>query len=101
MSPYGTSADGEKVANQVIFAKVPETGKIQDVSEGTWVYWIEPEPKEGLEQVIQELSGKEIRAELYRVDDPFTLEGQRYVSDTLPLKIDFELGSIHIDPPKN
>ncbi len=97
----GTNADGEKVANQVIFAEVPETGKIQDVSEGTWVYWIEPEPKEGLEQVIQELSGKEIRAELYRVDDPFTLEGQRYVSDTLPLKIDFELGSIHIDPPKN
>ncbi|MDE7311197.1 MAG: M60 family metallopeptidase [Eubacterium sp.] len=100
----GTDTNGDGAASQIIFAEVPKTGKIQDVSEGTWVYWIEP--GQNLDSVIKELSGKEIRAELYRVDDPFTLEGQRYVSDTLPLKLKqmqsiSDLDRIHINPPQN
>lgn len=72
----GEEGDGSLNANQVILADVPDTGNIQDVSDGSWVYWIEPEH-------MIDLNGLEkVRAELYRVDDAQTNEGQRLVSDS-------------------
>lgn len=68
-------------AEQIILANVPENGKLGEVSDGIWIYWIEPE------QIPQDIKGKTVRAQLYRVDHALTNEGQRLVSDTLPLRI--------------
>lgn len=73
----GTDEQDRLVAQQIILAEVPDKGQIQNVSDGTWIYWIEPEQQ-------LDLSGiKKVRAELYRVNNAFTQEGQRLVSDTL------------------
>ena len=72
----GTDEEGNLMAQQIILADVPEDGKITNVSDGTWIYWIEPQ------QV--DLKGiKKVRAELYRVNNASTNEGQRLVSDSL------------------
>lgn len=73
----GTDSEGNLTANQIILADVPDTGLIQDVSEGTWIYWIEPQYADTLESIVK------VRAELYRVNNAHTNEGQRLVSDTL------------------
>ena len=85
----GLDENGETVAEQIILAKVPENGLLGEVSEGTWIYWIEPDAAGN----VPKLSGK-VRAELYRVDNALTNEGQRLVSDTLPLEIPAKLGEI-------
>ena len=72
----GTGSDGSLNAEQVILADVPESGPIQDTYDGTWIYWIRPDQADLA-------SLKQVRAELYRVDNALTLEGQRLVSDTV------------------
>lgn len=71
----GIDSDGALKAYQTILADVPTTGNIQDVNDGTWIYWLDP----GTD--ISAL--KQVRAELYRVDNALTNEGQRLVSDSL------------------
>jgi hypothetical protein len=88
----GTGADGSVNADQIILADVPDTGNIQDVSDGSWVYWIEPE------HMIDLTNLQQVRAELYRVDHAETNAGQRLVSDskfeTMPEELkDIELTS--------
>ncbi len=73
----GADEKGNLKAAQVILAEVPDTGKIEDVSDGTWIYWIEPKDQAGLNGV------EKVRAELYRVNNALTNEGQRLVSDSL------------------
>lgn len=73
----GFDADGNVTAQQIILADVPDGKNITDVSNGTWVYWIEPEQMSGMEMP------EVVRAELYRVNNALTNEGQRLVSDTL------------------
>ncbi len=75
----GTDAGGSLAAEQLIFSHVSETGPIQDTYEGTWVYWISPQLAG---DTLKQLQGKQVRAELYRVDNALTNEGQRLVSDT-------------------
>lgn len=80
--------------SQVIFAEVPEKGELGEISSGTWIYYIEPDD---LENMIQ--SGGipvSVRAELYRVDDAHTNEGERLVSDTLPVTVPEILPEIEI-----
>lgn len=84
----GTDGEGNLTAGQIILADVPDTGFIQDVSEGTWIYWIEPEYAASLENVSK------VRAELYRVNNALTNEGQRLVSDTLFANMPEELPEI-------
>lgn len=60
-------------AEQVLLADVPEGSLIGDTADGRWVYWIAPDA---------DLPAK-VRAELYRVNDAFTNEGQRLVADSL------------------
>ena len=55
---------------------MPDTGQIQDVSDGSWVYWIEPKHMIDLTKLTH------VRAELYRVDDASENTGQRLVSDS-------------------
>ncbi len=70
----GTDADGTLTAHQVILAEEPKDALLGETSEGTWIYWITPPGNDTLP--------KKVRAELYRVDNALTNEGQRLVSDT-------------------
>ena len=73
----GLDEEGSLVAQQIILAPDPGNGQLGEVSQGYWVYWIEPDQLEGLELP------ETVRAELYRVDNATTNEGQRLTSDTL------------------
>lgn len=74
-------ADKSLNAAQVILADVPEGGNIQDVRDGTWIYWVEPDEANPDKQVeLPDVTS--VRAELYRVDNAETNEGQRLVSDS-------------------
>ena len=88
--------DEEKALNaeQIILANVPENGELGEVSRGTWIYWIKPsEDKPSGDGQIPDIKGK-VRAQLYRVDNAMTNEGQRLVSDTLPLEMPAQLEGI-------
>ncbi|MCM1046268.1 MAG: M60 family metallopeptidase [Candidatus Gastranaerophilales bacterium] len=73
----GVTQEGELKAQQIILADVPAQGNIQNVSDGTWIYWIEPQQQVNLTGITK------VRAELYRVNNALTNEGQRLVSDSL------------------
>lgn len=73
----GIDFNGTLKAQQIILADDPGSGLIQNVSDGTWIYWIEPSDTADLEGISQ------VRAELYRVNNALTNEGERLVSDTL------------------
>lgn len=93
-----SDADGNEVlvAKQAILAPNPGNAAIGETSSGSWIYWIEPPAgatgtswieNGGIDGVAD---GATIRAELYRVDNAFTNQGQRMTSDSLPIA----LGSI-------
>ena len=73
----GTDEEGNLKAQQIILADVPEEGEITNVSDGTWIYWIEPQQQTDLAGI------RKVRAELYRVNNALNNEGQRLVSDSL------------------
>lgn len=77
----GVDEDNVLKSEQIILAHVPENGLLGEVSDGIWIYWIEPDA------IPNDLKGQTVRAQLYRVDHALTNEGQRIVSDTLPLRI--------------
>ncbi len=83
----GVDSEGTLAAEQIILAKVPENGLLGEVSDGIWIYWIES--ADG-----QVPAYSRVRAQLYRVDNALTNEGQRLVSDTLPLQIPEKLDKI-------
>ena len=51
-----------------------------EIAEGNYVYFIEPEN-------LSEFTAAKIKGELYRVNDPETLQGQRQVSDTFYIQV--------------
>ncbi len=73
----GIDEEGDVKAQQIILADVPDGGNIADVSDGTWIYWIESNDIEGMAWP------EKVRVELYRVNDALTNKGQRMVSDSL------------------
>lgn len=85
----GTDKDGQVAANQIILAPDPEDALLGDTSDGTWIYWIDPD-------ALPASLPNKVRVELYRVDDALTNEGQRLVSDTLWFNLDPSLPSIEI-----
>ena len=78
----GTDETGALVAQQIILADVPEHGELGETSDGSWIYWIEPSPESGFGTLPET-----VRAELYRVDNATTNEGQRLVSDSFALEM--------------
>lgn len=86
----GTDGDALK-AQQIILADPPAAGDIGNVSDGTWVYWIEPDQNVDLTGI------EKVRAELYRVNDAHTNEGQRLVSDTLYETMPSQLPEIRLE----
>ncbi len=89
----GTGADGSINAKEVIFAPpLGEDANLGDVKEGFWVYYIEPQYLTGdWQSKLQS-----VKAELYRVDDAHTLEGQRLVADTLSVSMPADLHDIDL-----
>lgn len=84
----GLDDEGSINAESIILAPNPGDGLLGETSEGTWIYWISPE-------YAQNLPAK-VRAELYRVDNAQTNEGQRLVSDTVFVDLPAKLPSITI-----
>jgi len=74
---------------QIIFADVPAQGELGETADGIWVYYIEPKD-------IPAVLPKTIRAELYRVDDAHTNEGERLVSDTYRITVPTSLPDLEI-----
>lgn len=88
----GTDAEGNIHAEQIIFAPQPE-GKLTEVSDGKWVYYI---PPQYVDSVKKKLAGHKVRAELYRVDNAHTNEGERLVSSTVFVTVPRSIPSVTI-----
>lgn len=73
----GTDTEGYLTANQIILADDPGSGLLEDVANGTWIYWLTPSDNVSLAGIPQ------VRAELYRVNNALTNEGERLVSDSM------------------
>lgn len=71
---HGTTEYEERVVNgfSLMFAEIPEDGEVSTISDGIWIYVPE-----------DDIVPDKVKVELYRVDDPETLEGERLVSDTV------------------
>lgn len=85
----GTDTEGNLNAEQIILAPDPGNGLLGETASGSWVYWIDG-------QYAASLPNK-VRAELYRVDNALTNEGQRLVSDTLFVEIPETLPEIELN----
>lgn len=72
----GENSEGKLESHQVFLAAAPGEEGIGDTWDGRWIYWIEPSTNMSAVESMQK-----VRAELYRVDDAFTSEGERLVSD--------------------
>ncbi len=64
--------DGE----EIFFAKLASDAGVYEVASGTWIFAVTQEE-------YAKMVGHTIRAELYRVDDPVSLDGQRLTSTSL------------------
>lgn len=74
----GVDSDGNLYSEQLFLAPpVPEDGELGEISEGSWVYYI---PADKITKNTK--LPTRVRAELYRVDNAETNEGERLVSDT-------------------
>ena len=85
----GADSEGNLNAEQIILAPNPGDGLLGETASGNWVYWIDG-------NYATKLPNK-VRAELYRVDNALTNEGQRLVSDTLFVNIPNELPKIELN----
>ena len=87
----GTDQESALTAQQIILAPDPGDALLGETSEGIWIYWIEPEDMKD-DFVLP----AQVRAELYRVDNALTNEGQRLVSDTLSVQVPESLPDLEI-----
>lgn len=77
--------------NGILMADVPSNGDLEEIAEGNWVYWVEPE------YANQFMKNKQIFAELYRTDTADAKQdGQRLVSNTFKLDVPNELPEISL-----
>ena len=69
--------------NGILMAEVPDNGDLEEIAEGTWIYWVEPQDATTFMN-----DNEKIFAELYRTDSADATEGgQRLVSDTFKLEV--------------
>ncbi|MDE6034757.1 MAG: M60 family metallopeptidase [Ruminococcus sp.] len=73
----GNGVDDYAESNQIILADVPDGALITDVSNGTFVYWVDPKHAANMKWP------EKVRVELYRLNNAITMTGQRLVSDSL------------------
>lgn len=98
---------------QAIFAEDPGENDLADVSEGTWVYYLVPE-KDAQDHIVENSFGyydendkfvkvslpSQVKAELYRVNDAQTNEGQRLASDSFDVSLPSTIPSISLNSQK-
>ena len=78
--------------NGILMAEVPDNGDLEEIAEGTWIYWVEPQ-----DATTFMIDNEKIFAELYRTDSADAIEGgQRLVSDTFKLKVPDILAEISL-----
>ena len=89
--------DGKEAvdAGQIICAAVPAKGMLGETSNGTWVYYVEPENWSD-ETITQITKAGGVRGELFRVDDAKETTGERIVSDTQIIQLPQELPWIRL-----
>lgn len=81
--------------NGILLANIPSDGDLEEISEGTWIYWVEPKFVEQFKQ------NQSIFAELYRTDTAnLTTDGQRLVSNTFMIDVPENLPSISFNKTK-
>ena len=74
-------------------AEVPDNGDLQEISEGNWIYWVEPQDAANFIT-----DNEEIFAELYRTDSAdASTGGQRLVSDTFKIEVPDNLPEITLN----
>ena len=93
--PLVLNQNEEHIADKydgILLAQVPDNGNLEEVAEGNWIYWVEPEYASEFMK-----NNTEIFAELYRTDSADALEGgQRLVSDTFRIAVPDELPEISL-----
>ena len=93
--PLVLNQDGKHIADKydgILMAEVPDNGNLEEIAEGTWIYWVEPQDATTFMK-----DNTEIFAELYRTDSADASEGgQRLVSDTFNLEVPDELPEISL-----
>lgn len=88
----GKDEEGNLAADSIFLAPDPtETTDITETSDGTWIYWIDPKYTVDLSRI------QKVRAELYRVNNAKTNEGERLVSDSLFETVPSTLPGITLD----
>ncbi|MGL6294556.1 hypothetical protein, partial [Eubacterium aggregans] len=80
--------DGQ--AESIFMATIPENGNIGEISQGTWIYWID------VDNLDMNALPDTVRAELYRVNNMETNEGQRLTSDTFGIALPATIPSIEL-----
>ena len=84
--PLVLNQDEKHIADKykgILLAEIPNNGKLEDVSEGNWIYWVTPEDSKDFMT-----DNKEIFAELYRTDTADAQDGgQRLVSNTFKIDV--------------
>lgn len=93
------ASETEDKTAEIFLAPFPEDGQFGGVSNGTWIYWIEPD--DGQAQVQEKYIPKAVRVELYRVDEAYTLTGERLVADTYRIAVPEQLPKITITAEPN
>ena len=106
---------------QVFYADpVPEGAELTEVNDGIWIYYVKEtifvdengeevdNPEDGKEvanefynKLKAEIDGKSVRAELYRVNDAHTLEGERITSDSYRIPVSSTLPEITLKSDGN
>ena len=77
-------------AASIFMANIPENGNIGEISQGTWIYWIDKD------QLDMKKLPVTVKVELYRVNNMETNEGQRLTSDTFDVKLPDSLPNIRL-----
>lgn len=91
--PLVLNQDEEHIAEKydgLLFAQVPDNGNLEEIAEGTWIYWVRPEDSAKFME-----DNSKVFAELYRTDTADAIDGgQRLVSDTFKIDVPSKLPQI-------
>ena len=96
--PLVLNENEEHIATEyhgILLAELPAEGQLEEISKGTWIYWVEPD------YVDEFMKNNQIFAELYRTDSAdLATGGQRLVSNTFKLTVPETLPTISLTQSK-